>query len=88
MTFYVSKMPRFSELAEKAQLIDNTPNLHDDHIDIVDMTTGEVYAIRHNGNLWEFCNYVAVNAEKYAKLEKSYKRGLITYSDFLELVRG
>ena len=88
MTFYVSKMPKFSELADKAQLIDNTSNLHNEHIDIVDMTTGEVYAIRHNGNLWEFCNYIAVCDDRYYQLEKKYKRGLITYNNFLELVRG
>lgn len=86
MTFYVSTMPTFADLSEKALLLDNTTNLRNEHIDIVDMTTGEVYAIRHNSNLWEFCNYITIKDDRYYKLEKSYKRGLITYGRFSELV--
>lgn len=87
-TFYLSTMPDFRELAEMCKTIDNTQDLHDKHINIVSLETGEVYAIRHNHNLWEFCNYISVKDARYYDLEKKYNRGLITYWQFLELIRG
>lgn len=85
MTFYVSTMPTFRELAIKADSIDSNSGFDYAPIDIVDMHTGEVYAIRYDGNLWEFCNYV-IKDDRYYKLEKMYNRGLITYTQFLKLV--
>lgn len=88
MNFYLSTLPTFGELADKAQLIDNTPNLQDKHIAIISMETGEILAIRHAGNLWEFCYYISVKDDRYYALEKKYKRGLISYGHFLELIKG
>lgn len=87
-TFYLSTLPTFRELADMCKIIDNTQDLQGEHIDIVSMETGEVLAIRHNCNLWEFCYYISVKDERYYALEKKYKRGFITYGHFLELVKG
>ena len=87
-TFYLSTLPEFRELAEMCKTIDNTPNLNDKHINIISMETGEVLAMRHNHNLWEFCYYISVKDDRYYAIEKKYKRGLISYGHFLELIKG
>lgn len=53
MTYYLTKIPTFPELAEMCKRIDRAIDLADEHIDIVSMETGEVYAIRDSLGLWE-----------------------------------
>lgn len=85
MTYYLTQVPTFLELAEMCKRIDNTIDLADKHIDLVSMETGEVYAIRHQCNMWEVCNYAenidALLAKKY-KYDKMLNRGLITYAQY------
>lgn len=85
MTYYLTQVPTFLELAEMCKRIDNTIDLADKHIDIVSMETGEVYANRHQCNMWEVCNYAenidALLAKKH-KYDKMLNRGLITYAQY------
>ena len=85
MTYYLTQVPTFLELAEMCKRIDNTIDLADKHIDLVSMETGEVYAIRHQCNMWEVCNYAenidALLAKKH-KYDKMLNRGLITYAQY------
>ena len=85
MTYYLTKIPTFSDLAEMCKRIDHTIDLADKHIDIVSMETGEVYAIRHQFNMWEVCDYAekieALLAKKH-KYDKMLERGLITWAQY------
>ena len=90
MTYYLTQIPTFLELAEMCKKIDLTIDLADKHIDIVSMATGEVLAIRHQCNMWEVCNHAekidALLTKKH-KYDKMLNRGLITwaqYEKFLE----
>ena len=87
-TFYLSTLPTFRELAEMGKAIDNTYHLNNDHIAIVSMDTGEILAMRLDYHLWEFCYYTIEKGDRYYAIEKKYKRGFITYGQFLELIRG
>ena len=57
MTYYLTQKPTFSELAKMCKRIDHTIDLADKPINIVSMETGEVYAIRHQCNMWEVCDH-------------------------------
>jgi hypothetical protein len=87
-TFYLSSMPDFRELAEMCSSIDSTRCLNNDHIVIVNMDTGKILAMRLDHKLWEFCYYTIEKGDRYYALEKKYKRGFITYGQFLELIKG
>ena len=85
MTYYLTQAPTFLELAEMCKRIDHTIDLADKHIDLVSMETGEVYAIRHQCNMWEVCNYAenidALVAKKH-KYDEMLNRGLITWAQY------
>lgn len=87
-TFYLSSLPNFRELAEMCNSIDNTCRLNNEHIAIVSMDTGEILAMRLDHKLWEFCYYTIDRGDRYNSIEKKYKRGFITYGQFLELIKG
>lgn len=85
MTYYLTKVPKFSELAEICKKIDNTTDLADKSINLISMETGEIYAIRHQCNMWEVCNYAenieALLAKKHA-WDKMLERGFITWAEY------
>lgn len=78
-TFYLTQIPTFRELAEMCKRIDKTADCEGQSIAIISMETGEVYATRHQCNMWEVYNY----APEKDKAKKAYLRGLITYDEFL-----
>lgn len=85
MTYYLTQAPTFPELAEMCKKIDCTLDLADKSINLVSMETGEVYAIRHQCNMWEVCNYAenieALLAKKHA-WDKMLERGFITWTEY------
>ncbi len=85
MTYYLTQAPTFLELAKMCKKIDHTIYLADKHIYLVSMETGEIYAIRHQCNMWEVCNY-AENIDtlltKKHKYDKMLERGLITWAQY------
>lgn len=95
MTYYLTQRPTFSELAEMCKRIDHTIDLADKHIDLVSMETGEVYAIRHQCNMWEVCDHAeeldldGFNYDHIEKLleikhkyDKMLERGFISWAEY------
>ena len=58
--------------------IDHIIDLADEHIDIVSMETGEVYAIRHQCNMWEMCNYAENMPKTTIKTSRNCLEGYLT----------
>ena len=93
MTYYLTQKPTFLELAEMCKRIDHTVALANKHIDLVSMETGEVYAIRHQCNMWEVCDHTeeldldGFNEkllEIKHKYDKMLERGFITWAEYEE----
>lgn len=85
MTFYLTQIPTFSELAEMCKKIDLKIALDNKRIDLVSMETCEVYAVRHECNMWEVCNYsehIDALLTKKNKYDKMLNRGFITYAQY------
>lgn len=91
MTYYLTQRPTFSELAEMCKRIDHTIALANKPIDIVSMETGEIYATRHQCNMWEVCDHAEELdldgfAEKLLEIKHKYdkmlERGFISWAEY------